>query len=90
MRSYQRKQVEQLAKYYQSNDPLRWVFIGLKIAPDRIPSRREQKLFSRRVVRTIEQTTEQVMAGMAAFAAAVTQMGSSFKTFADNIKEAQS
>lgn len=86
MRRYQKRLVNELATHYQSKDPLKWVFIAIKLDVDRWPTDRERKLFSRRVVRTVERTAEQVVAGMAAFALAVTQAAGSFKTLADNMK----
>lgn len=86
MRSYQKRAVNQLAALYQSNDPLRWVFIAVKLNVDRAPSEREKKLFARRVRKTVEHTAEQLVAGMAAFAEAVRGVGVSLKQMTDNIK----
>lgn len=89
MRRYQQRHVDQLATLYRSKDPLKWAFIALKLNVDRWPTERERKLFSRRVVRTVERTAEQVTAAFAAFGAAVTQAAGSIKTFADNMKQQQ-
>jgi hypothetical protein len=78
--------VDQVAAHYQSKDPLRWVFIALKLNVDRWPTERERKLFSRRVVRTIERTAANVTKAFTALGAAVTQAAGSIKTFTDNIK----
>lgn len=86
MRRYQRKLVNEVATYYQSNDPLRWVFIAVKLNVDRQPSERERKLFARRVRKTVEHTAEQLVARMSAFAEAVRNMGVSLKQMTDNIK----
>lgn len=53
MRKYQRKQVKQIRDLYNSNDPLRWLFISIKLGIWRAPTKREQKLLARRVAKMV-------------------------------------
>lgn len=86
MRRYQQQRVNELARLYQSKDPLKWVWIGMHLGSNRQPSERERKLLIRRTTKVMKQTAENLVAGMAAFAAAVRGMGVSLKQMAENIQ----
>lgn len=86
MRRYQRQCVNELARLYQSKDPLKWVWIGMHLGSNRMPSERERKLLIRRTTKVVKQTAENLVAGMTAFAAAVRGMGVSLKQMAENIQ----
>lgn len=50
MRKYQRKLVNGVATLYRSNDPLRWVYIGIRLNASRQMTDRERRIFVRRMV----------------------------------------
>lgn len=51
---YQRKLKRELAETYQSNDPLRWVYIANKLNADRRMTPREFRIFKRRMFATFK------------------------------------
>lgn len=51
---YQTKLKREIAELYQSNDPLRWVYMANKFGVDRRMSRREFKIFKRRMFATFK------------------------------------
>ena len=51
---YQRKLIRELAETYQSNDPLRWVYIANKLNADRRMTPREFRIFKRRAFATFK------------------------------------
>lgn len=86
MRRYQKRAVNELAALYQSKDPLRWVWIGMHLGSNRMPSERERKLLIRRTTKVVKQTVENITAGMKALASAMSSFGVSMKQISENIK----
>ena len=60
MRKYQRRLVSELRVLYQSNDPLRWLYIGTKIKCNRRITERERKIFMRRIADTAKDAFKMV------------------------------
>lgn len=60
MRKYQKKSVNKIAVLYQSNDPLKWVYIASIMGVNRPMNKREARIFWRRFKHGIDQMVQTI------------------------------
>lgn len=60
MRKYQKKSVNKISQLYQSNDPLKWVYIASIMGVNRPMTKREARIFWRRFKRGIDQMVQTI------------------------------
>lgn len=87
MRRYQRKIVTELAEVYQSNDPLKYVYIANKLGINRPMTPREFRIFKKRMFATFKKMGIAAQEAMKNLAGAMTSVASSFASIADAFKK---
>lgn len=78
MRKYQRKLVREIATLYQSNDPLRYVYIANMLGVDRRMTPREFKIFKRRMFATFKKLGVTLNEAVTNMVGAMTKAAQSF------------
>lgn len=86
MRKYQRKLVDDLADVYQSNDPLRYVYIANKFGINRPMTPREFRIFKKRMFATFKKMGIAAQDAMKNLAGAMTKAASSVVEMVEAIK----
>lgn len=89
MRRYQKKLVKDVALHYQSNSPLKWVFIAQKLGSPRPISEREQKLLARMVVRVTKKAVKTATEVIQQFGITMAEASRNIRKFAEAIAEAK-
>lgn len=89
MRKYQRKLVKDVAYWYQSDSPLKWVVIAQKLGSPRPMTPREQKLLARMVVRFTKKAVKTATQVIRQFGITMQDATKSMRKFAEAIAEAK-
>lgn len=86
---YQRKIKREIADLYQSNDPLRYVYLANRFGINRHMTRRELKYFKRSINQTFKHAAQAAKDMMTAFSSAMTNAATSIKALAEAMKSQQ-
>ena len=84
---YQRKLKREIAELYQSNDPLRWVYMANKFGVDRRMTPREFRIFKRRMFATFKRMGVAVADAMKNLVGAMTNAAQSFANMVTGMKQ---
>lgn len=79
MRKHQRKIVNELREIYQSKDVLRWLYLNQRIGGDRMPTTREMRILSRRVIRGVTSAVRGLADAFRGLGRAITSMTRSMR-----------
>jgi hypothetical protein len=89
MRNYQRKLVNELAQVYQSNDPLKWVYIAHKFGIDRPMTNREARIAHKRMIRSFKRMGIAAADAFRNMSKVITRVAGSISDMAESIKRSQ-
>lgn len=73
MRRYQQKQINHLRQLYQSNDPMRWVYLASALGVNRPLTERERRIFVRRFSKAMKNIGKVVNEAIVAVVATATR-----------------
>lgn len=82
MRKYQQKSVNKVSQLYQSNDPLKWVYIASVMGVNRPMTRREARIFIRRFKRGFQEMAKTIAKVFKGVATTVTRAVEGLTAFA--------
>lgn len=89
MRKHQRKLINEVSVLYQSNDPLKWVFIAQRFGSSRPITPREQKLLAKRIVKWTKQAVKTATKAIQQFGITMNEAAKNMRKFTEAFNKSQ-